>query len=112
MTTTSGTRRVLVVADHGDLGAREAARAASSSVGDPSQVVVVAGTDLAAAGWRHHVTAYGVASTSLRLPGLGDLTDDDVAGVLVRPSGELVPPGFRRSPARDRGYAAAELTAL
>ena len=106
------TRRVLVVADHADLGARAAARAASSSLGDPVRVVVVSGDELAAARWRHHVSAYGVASTSLRLPGLGELTDDDLAGVLVRPCGELVPPGFRRSSERDRGYAAAELSAL
>jgi hypothetical protein len=51
-------------------------------------------------------------TTSVRLPGHGELTDRDLAGVLVRPCGDLLPPGFRHSPERERGYAAAELTAL
>jgi hypothetical protein len=101
-----------VVADHGDLGARAAAAAASSSLGGGEQVLVAAGADLAAARWRHHVTSYGEVSTSVRLPGHGELTDHDLAGVLVRPCGDLVPPGLRHSPEHERGYAAAELTAL
>ncbi len=104
---------VLVVADREDLGARAAARAAAASLdGREGAVHVVTGAELAAARWWHAVSRDGRATTRVRVPGHGEVTDDDLAGVWFRSVAACVPPGLRHASEPDRSYAGSEMTAL
>jgi hypothetical protein len=103
-------KRIVLLAHASDAGAASLALRLRGRLG-PAAVVVVRPEALSLATWTHRVDEHGHASTRLSLPGRPPLESADV-GVVLNRIRYLPVPRFRRSSAKDRDYAGAELEAL
>ncbi|MFL5280063.1 MAG: hypothetical protein ACJ8AW_03465 [Rhodopila sp.] len=104
------TDTIIVLAHATDAGAASVAMWLAREHGAEG-VRIVLPEELSRAQWSHAIDTHGCASTSLTLPKAGLLTSATVGAVLNRIS-YLPVPGFRRTSAKDRDYASAELQAV